>query len=361
MNSTSSFNWAAIVIVALIAIGVGGGWLLFRRFAGQKAEAAYLWLSGTIVASIVTACFTDEHLRQPNTSLGSQPGAICAGIAIFLVVPLVLRLSGRWRRERTCAAGTVPIHPEWEWFGAGNVLCALAIAVLSWLGFMVPLALTLLVAFGAIAAYPLLFGGEARVTPAPSYDPLAAEREKVLALLVAEKITAEESADLLQALGATARSATAEPPRPLSSGQRLVLVGAAMVLLGFFLPWFVINPGEELSRLTGEIRFGAEVLEAPTLPKIATGSMQVSGGDIGRGMGWAALGFALVAALLPYFTRAMDAATQHMVRLLALGIGGVIVLYLLTQNIRFIGVGLVIAVAGYAVEWCGALRERRLG
>jgi hypothetical protein len=340
------------MIVTLIAAFVVGGWLLFRRFAEQKKEAAYLWLVGTTVASLVTAFFTIERLRNSSINGEEQPRAICAGLAVFLAVPLVLRLSGRWKRESSRDSQNVAMNPEWQWFSAGNVVCAIVIAVLSWLGFMIPLALTLLIALGALAAYPLLFSGEATPAPMAAYDPLGKEREK---------ITAEESADLLQALGATGRSATLEPPRPLSSGQRLVLIGAALVLLGFFLPWFVINPGEELSRLVSEISFGPGLLEAPSLPKVTTGTVHVAGGDIRRGLGWAALGFAMVAALLPYLTREMDAATQHIVRLLSLAIGGIIVLYLLTQNIRIVGIGLVLAVAGYVVEWCGALRERRLG
>ena len=41
-----------------------------------------------------------------------------------------------------------------------------------------------------------------------------------------------------------------------------------------------------------------------------------------------------------------------------LGAGGLIVLYVVTQNIRFVGIGLMIAVGGYALEIAGAMRER---
>ena len=61
---------------------------------------------------------------------------------------------------------------------------------------------------------------------------------------------------------------------------------------------------------------------------------------------------------MPYLGSSLDAAALRTVRLLCLGVGGVIVLYLLTQNIRFVGVGLVIAVSGYALEVVGMLRER---
>ena len=56
----------------------------------------------------------------------------------------------------------------------------------------------------------------------------------------------------------------------------------------------------------------------------------------------------------------LDAATARTVRLLCLGIGGIVILHLLTQNIRFASIGLVVALSGYVVEIAGALRERRV-
>jgi hypothetical protein len=54
----------------------------------------------------------------------------------------------------------------------------------------------------------------------------------------------------------------------------------------------------------------------------------------------------------------LPAASKRAVLLLSLGAGGVSVLYLLAQNIRFAGAGLVIVVSGYASEIVGALRKR---
>ena len=92
-------------------------------------------------------------------------------------------------------------------------------------------------------------------------------------------------------------------------------------------------------------------------PQIQTLTVSYAGGDIQRGLGWAALALALAAAFIPYIAITLDAATARTVRLLCLGVGGIVVLYLLTQNIRFAGSGLVIAVSGYALEIAGALRE----
>ena len=87
--------------------------------------------------------------------------------------------------------------------------------------------------------------------------------------------------------------------------------------------------------------------------------MSLSGGDIPRGFGWITLALAMLAAVFPYLNTARDAAAGRAVLLLCLGAGSVIVLYVLTQNIRFMGVGLIIVVAGYALEFAGALRDHR--
>jgi len=94
--------------------------------------------------------------------------------------------------------------------------------------------------------------------------------------------------------------------------------------------------------------------------KFNTPSVSISGGDIQKGLGWMALLLAAAAALIPYITARLDEATLRMVRMLCLGLGSLIVLYLLTNNIRYVGIGLVIAVSGYIVEIIGVVRESRI-
>ena len=93
-------------------------------------------------------------------------------------------------------------------------------------------------------------------------------------------------------------------------------------------------------------------------PQIQTLTVSYAGGDIQRGLGWAAFALALAAAFIPYIAITLDAATARTVRLLCLGVGGIVVLYLLTQNIRFVGIGLIIAMSGYALEVVGMVRDR---
>ena len=96
-------------------------------------------------------------------------------------------------------------------------------------------------------------------------------------------------------------------------------------------------------------------------PQLKTPTVSYAGGDMPRGLGWAALALALGAALLPYVATALAAATARTVRLPGLGVGGFIVLYLLTQNLRFTGIGLMRTAGGCALgsRRCPARTPRR--
>jgi len=45
--------------------------------------------------------------------------------------------------------------------------------------------------------------------------------------------------------------------------------------------------------------------------------------------------------------------------LVTLGIGSLILIYLLTENLRFVSVGILLGLAGYALQWIGTLKERQ--
>jgi hypothetical protein len=205
---------------------------------------------------------------------------------------------------------------------------------------------------------------EAPAASAPAGPDLSVEREKIVAMLEAGKLTADESSELLQALSETSR-VEAQRPVTLSAGQRLILVGAALVTFGFFLPWFVINPGKEAGRMMNQMKISLESslpVGELSLPdaRFNTPSVSISGGDIQKGLGWMALLLAGAAAFIPYISTKIDEATLRMIRMLCIGIGSLIVLYLLTNNIRYVGIGLIIAVSGYIVEIVGVVRESRI-
>jgi hypothetical protein len=167
---------------------------------------------------------------------------------------------------------------------------------------------------------------------APAGDALSPERERVLKMLDDGKITAQESAELLNALAQSAPACA--PQRAPAPHRKIVWIGAALLVMGFFLPWFEFS----MSNM------------AP----------YVAGGDIAHGFGWCVLFLGIAAAALPFVDADLDSQTCQKTSLVLLGVGAIILIYLFTQNFRFAGIGLVLALAGYALEIIGVLKARKL-
>jgi hypothetical protein len=347
----------------------------FRRYTAlPKSNAFFALLASCVAAGILVFTRVRQTRHFHSSSDEIVTSALAAGACILFLAAFVLRLWGRWIGDKATAAELLPGKPGVQaWFSAGNVTVALAIVVLAWMGFGISPVLSAVVLGAILASYPLL-RTESTNIPNPTMsrptDTHAPEREKILAMLEAGKLTPDESAELLQALGDGARSPVQQVP--LTSGQRYMLIGAALVVLGFFLPWFSYNPGKELDRMMNQLEASVnqsmpEFVHGNTsgisIPNLGvrTDTVTMSGGDIGRGLGWAALLLAVVAAVLPYIGGSLDAGTIRIIRFLCLGIGGLIILYLVTQNFRIVGIGLVMALGGYALEIAGVLREKSPG
>jgi hypothetical protein len=131
------------------------------------------------------------------------------------------------------------------------------------------------------------------------------------------------------------------------------------LLIGFFLPWFSFNPGQEINRMMGEWQpaVGGLPLNLPMNSNMAT--VKIAAGDLKYGFGWWALLLGIAAAALPYVMDHLDARTQQKAALIGLSMGAIILIYLLTENMRFVSVGLILGMAGYALEFIGTLGERR--
>ncbi len=362
-SPTVPFGMSFLILAALVFIPAI---FWFRKYTGLSADKGFLALLASIIAAGLQVYSMARELPRTAFQAGNDTATtLClfaAGMCVVFCAALALRLWGKWVGGKTTADESQPGQAGVRaWFCASNVVVGLAIVVCAWSGYQISPLFTAVAVGGALAAYPLLRMESAAPPISVVPDHSSGEREKIVAMLEAGKITADECAELLQALGATARIPSRQAP--LTSSQRLLLIGAALVALGFFLPWIVINPGAEAGRMMSQ--FGMKMgLEMPggglamPKPQIQTPTVSYSGGDIQRGLGWAALALALGAALIPYIATTLDTATARTVRLLCLGVGGIIIVYLLTQNLRFVGIGLIVAVSGYALEIAGALRER---
>ena len=149
---------------------------------------------------------------------------------------------------------------------------------------------------------------------------------------------------------------------PPTRGAKLTLIGAAVVFVGFLLPWFKIEPVAEASKLLSSVMppgleqqlqgIGASLPQFPSGPIV-----RISGPKVADGLGWIVLITAIAAALLPHFAQAVHRGTLNTMRLVALGVSSGIVLYLAAESPRHVAFGLVITVAGLILEWTGLVRD----
>ena len=353
----------------------------YRRYLGIGREGSYLLAIGTIAAAI--APLVIQRMRmvpQPVWANGGGYGArneihtqvIWTGLLVLAGVPLAVKLYRSWIgghvTEQEKATGTAGVR---AWLAPVNLLLALVASISAMEGFGYSFWGVFSLALLALLAYPglsLLSQAEPSALPVETSANLTAEREKVLALLEAGKITAEESAELLNALGSTLRAP--EPKGAVFAPEhRTMLIGAALVLIGFFLPWFTIDLGKELQRVAGQVE-GQMNQFAPGMNGLMgqmqngtgpfnfqMGSINVTGGDVQHGLGWLVLLLSLGTAVLPLVAGHIDPQTRRTISMLALGAGALIVVYLLTSNLRFLNVGIVLVAAGYFAQWVCLLRR----
>ena len=354
--------------------------LFYARYIGiGRGKAFLLWLGSVVVGAVVVGsrCRPFRPWSPYPDAYSATTGLsriVSAGLLVVLGVAFVAKLYVKWlcgkATEEERASGMAGVR---AWLGGGNLIWCLLIALCAWHGFGYSFWAVLVLTVGAVVAYPVFnMLSHPGAQPAPSREDLSREREKVLNLLEAGKVTPEESAELLSALGESTASSKARTV-PMTGGRKLLLGGAALVLVGFFLPWYRVNPGQELNRLAGGLQrqmqgwrseTGQPIRAFPgppafgSAPRIQTGTFSVSGPNVADKLGWVVLLLAAAAAVLPYVAAGLKSPTQHALTLVALLIGAVILIYLLTRGIRHVSVGLLVVLGGYLLQFVGALRER---
>jgi hypothetical protein len=356
-------NYATLLIILPSLLLLISGFFFFPPYTGLARGKAYLALIASVLACGITTLVKLKRtmlMAGFDNRLEFALAGVAAGAVIVFLTAFALRLWGRWVGDKATSdeqqPGLVGIR---AWFSVSNVMMAVAIVLCTWFGFGVSPLLTAVIVTALLAANPVLRMEAGPRSSVPVADDLSTEREKIISMLEAGKLTPDESAELLEALGQTSR---AHQPVKLTSSQRLMLIGAALVVIGFFLPWFVFNPGKIASSMMMNVAVESPFVGSDfrlVTPKMNTPNVSISGGDIQKGLGWMALLLAGAAALIPYLSTRLDEATLRTIRVLCLGVGTLIVLYLLTNNIRFVGIGLIIAVGGYLLEIVGVIRESR--
>jgi len=143
----------------------------------------------------------------------------------------------------------------------------------------------------------------------------------------------------------------------------MVLIGAAVLVVGFFLPWFAINPGAMMNEAASQLQQNMnQMMPGNVMPQmnipLQTGTVQVHAGDLAHGLGWWILALGMIAAVLPFFATTLNSSMQKKIILAALGGGVILLLYLLSDSIKYVSFGILLVLAGYVLEVIGTLKER---
>jgi len=363
--------WATVVVtVFLLGTNIYGRYLRISRWkavllllaALVVAIGAGFWRCGQINSGQAAAPI---EFNDRDFSLGLS--VVFAGMLPLALFPFLAKLYLTWVAGAVTEAEKAPGTAGFRsWLRGGNLACAGLIAICSWIGFGYAFLSPFVLALLALLAYPLLNmamteNSSPAAAPPPAAGAVAPERERVLKLLDEGKITAAECAELLNALGQTTVQPHA-PPTALATHRKTVFIGAALLLVGFFLPWLVVNMGDVNKELMNQMPFPQAMpnLGAMTQAMTSGPTFHATGGDIAYGLGWFVLLFGVAAAVLPYLAANLDSETTQKVSLIVLSLGAIILLYIFTQNFRVAGIGLLLGLTGYAVEFFGVVKARRL-
>jgi hypothetical protein len=364
----------SLILATLVVVGLWVGTHIYHRYTGlTRLQSALLWLLAVIFVVLIShlddVIISGRVFTMSNSYGGAQRPLFWRWGVLFplLALPFATRLYLKWIGGRLTEAEKLPgMDGVRAWLAVGNVICAVLLPICLSSIYDVSLFALLALTFGLLLAYPLLNMASQSAQPAPAAQPedLSHEREKVLQLLEAGKITADESAELLNALSHSAPE-PAKPATGINPARKMVLLGAVLLLVGFFLPWFDIRLGEEMNEISSQTQQSINQQMPPniTFPfNIMRSDSRVllSGGDINHGLGWWILLLGIVAAVLPFFATNLDKQIQKKVMLACLGIGAVILIYLFTNNLKFASIGIVFGLAGYVLELIGTLQERPL-
>ncbi len=162
------------------------------------------------------------------------------------------------------------------------------------------------------------------------------ERKRIMEMIEAGKISTDEGKELLNALG---NSTALRGQEKFSRADAAMLIGVALVILGFFLPWVYIR----LSEVFGQVRM-------PDLPGLTgqKGTAYQAGYQAGA-LGWAVFIIAIVSAVPVFVTPKNFLYKILMLQMFLLIIGIALVMSVLIRAGGNLGEGLVACLAGFLV------------
>lgn len=361
---------AALILAAVL---VGLSILSFTRYLRPHAKMAFLaWGIAVLMGIGMGVHGFDRYMAHGQRGHELlQVQLMTSRIVLgFFLVPFLFKLYLKWICGELSPEEKAPNQDGIRaWLRGGNLICSLGIACCAWLGFDYSFWGVLVLTIGLLVAYPLFNlvsqspSTENAHTPGPAGD-LSVEREKIFQLLESGKITASESADLLNALGESVKQTTQHSgwASALNHAQKMILAGGVLVLLSFFLPWFSVYPRLEMNQLIQQTQ--SMMPESSGIPKVSPDfnmvpeSLKIHGGDIHHGLGWLVLLLAAGAIALPHLATHMNRRTQWNISIVLLGMGAFVTIYLFAGNLRFVSIGILLALLGYLLVITGFMKQR---
>lgn len=157
------------------------------------------------------------------------------------------------------------------------------------------------------------------------------ERTRILQMIEDGKITSEEGSDLLEAMG---RSSAMRGQDTFSRLDIAILIGVALVFMGFFMPWVHIR----------------NMPKARAMPDIfAQGSMYQAGYHVGA-LGWTIFVIALVSAVPVFLTPKSLLYKISILHLFLTLIGLLLAFSTLMRTGSSMGSGIVVCTVGFTIE-----------
>lgn len=221
--------------------------------------------------------------------------SLFAALTVLFALPLLIKLIQKWFFAELTPVEQTPSQAFSAWFGPGNLIMVLGTAICLSQALLWNFWPTLLSGLFLLAIHPLII--TLRSTPEDE-DPLAqpSEKQRVLRMVEAGTISPDEGSELISALGRKPDSLGAM----FSRTAKFKIAGAVTVAVSFFLPWFVVDVGEEMQRLGQQ--FNQQSFQQAGFPSgLATElnfannpitgvfsgmELEVRGGDIDGGLGW---------------------------------------------------------------------------
>jgi len=187
---------------------------LYKRYLNCSiGKAALIAILSDIAcfASLLIPIAIAESMRNYSSITGTFVFTqfLPRGLLYFFALPFAVNLYDKWIKNRLTAEEKQPgMDGVQAWLGAGNLICCFGTAFCAWRGYDSPFWAVLAAMLGATLAYPVLNMLSYKGPSAQAN--LSKAREKILQMLEAGKITAEESAELLKALHETGDTDSAD-------------------------------------------------------------------------------------------------------------------------------------------------------